>query len=332
MQESPTWRELLGRLIADTHERQRIANELGVNPITLVRWVNNESKPRPQNLRQLLKALPEHHTLLLELIGEEFEGFSTVAVENAGEDLRQEVPSVFYSRVLRTRATTATVLRFSSICNLVLQQAIAQLDPHRVGMAVIVARCMPPSQGNKIRSLRESIGRGTTPWKSELDQEAIFLGAESLAGYAISSGHIVVNQDLKEGLSLFPAYRGVWEESAAAAPITFEGNIAGCLLVSSTQPNYFVPSRLNLITSYADLIGLAFSVEEFYEPDRINLGIVPPQAEQKAYLSQFRQRLIETMKQAARNSQPINLIEAEQLVWQQIEEELLQLPGREASQ
>jgi GAF domain-containing protein len=183
---------------------------------------------------------------------------------------------------------------------------------------------MPPSRENRIRSLRESIGRGTLPWKSELDQEAIFLGAESLAGYAIISGRIVVNQNLKEGHSLFPAYRGVWEESAAVAPITFEGNIAGSLLVSSTQPNYFVPSRLNLVTSYADLIGLAFGSDEFYEPERIDLGLVPPQAEQRAHLSRFRQRLIDIMMQAARNSQPIPLIEAEQLVWQQIEEELLQ--------
>jgi transcriptional regulator with XRE-family HTH domain len=332
MQEPASWRELLGKIIADSHERQRIANELGVNPITLTRWVNNESKPRPQNLRQLLKTLPEHRALLVELIAEEFEGFSPAVVENEAEDLSQEIPSVFYSRVLRTRATTARVLRFPSICNLVLQQALVQLDPYRVGMAVIVVRCMPPSYENMIRSLRESIGRGTPPWKSELDQEAIFLGAESLAGYAISSGRIVVNQDLKEGLSLFPAYRGVWEESAAATPITFEGNIAGCLLVSSTQPNYFVPTRLNLVTSYADLIGLAFSPEEFYEPERINLGVVPPQDEQRSYLSQFRQRVIVSMMQAARESQPINLIEAEQLVWQQIEEELLQLPVGEAGQ
>ena len=331
MQEPPSWRELLGKIIADTHERQRIANELGVNPITLIRWVNNESRPRPQNLRQLLNALPEHRALLLELMAEEFEGFSP-STENAAEDPQQEIPSVFYSRVLRTRATTARVLRFTSICNLVLQQALVQLDPHRVGIAVIVARCMPPSHENMIRSLRESIGRGTPPWKSELEHEAIFLGAESLAGYTIISGRIVVNQDLKEGNSLFPAYRGAWEESAAAVPITFEGNIAGCLLVSSTQPNYFVPSRLNLVASYADLIGLAFGSEEFYEPERINLGLVPPQAEQREYLSRFRQRLLDIMMQATRNSQPINLIEAEQLVWQQIEEELLQSIGMKASQ
>src|SRR5437764_782575 len=157
MQEPPTWRELLGKIIADPHERQRIASELGVNPITLIRWVNKESKPRPQNLRQLLNALPEHQALLLELIAEEFEGFSPSTVENEAEDAQQEIPSVFYSRVLRTRAATAKVLRFSSICNLVLQQAPVQLDPHRLGMAILVARCIPPSRENRIRSLRESI-------------------------------------------------------------------------------------------------------------------------------------------------------------------------------
>lgn len=78
MQEPPTWRELLGKIVADPHERERIANELGVNPITLVRWVNNESKPRTQHLRQLLNALPEYRARLLELIIEEFEDFSPV--------------------------------------------------------------------------------------------------------------------------------------------------------------------------------------------------------------------------------------------------------------
>ncbi len=268
MQELASWRELLGEIIADSHERQRIAHMLGVNPITLTRWVNNESKPRPQNLRQLLDALPEYHSLLLELIATEFEGFSSSAIENAVEDPQQEIPCVFY--------------------------------------------------------LRESIGWGTPPWKSELDQEAILLGAESLTGYAIMSGRIVVNQNLKMGPSLFPAYRGEWEESAVAAPITFEGNIAGSLLVSSTQPNYFVPSRLNLVTSYADLIGLAFGSEEFYGPECIDLYLLPPPAEQRGHLSRLRQRLIDIMMQARRNSQPIYLMEAEQLVWQQIEEELLQ--------
>ena len=326
MQEQQTWRDLLGKIIQDTQERQRIADELGVNPITLNRWVSSDSKPRPYLLRRLLNVLPENRSVLPELIAEEFPEFALTEKEGLAEDFAQEIPSEFYNRILQVRATISRVIRFSSICNLILQQALVQLDPHCVGMAAIVARCMPPSRENKIRSLRESIGRGTPPWKSELEQEAILLGAESLAGYAIMTGRTVVNQNLKEGPSLFPAYSGVLEESTAAAPITFEGNIAGSLLLYSTQPNYFLPSRLNLIASYANLIALAFRSEEFYEPQRIDLGLAHSHLEQKPYLSGFRQRLADIMVQAARNSQPINIFEAEQLVWQQIEEELLQLP------
>src|SRR5437763_7618247 len=172
MQKPSTWRELLGRIIADPQVRQHLAYELGVSSITLARWVTKEFKPRPQNLRQLLHVLPEHRQLLLELIVQEFEDFPTTADKDAAENVEQEIPSVFYMRVMRTRATLSRILRFSSICNLVLQQALGQLDPQRLGLAIIVARCTPPSDKNKIRSLRESVGRGSSPWKTDLEEEA----------------------------------------------------------------------------------------------------------------------------------------------------------------
>ncbi|MFL5695726.1 MAG: GAF domain-containing protein, partial [Ktedonobacteraceae bacterium] len=118
---------------------------------------------------------------------------------------------------------------------------------------------------------------------------------------------------------------GVWEESAAAAPITLEGKIAGSLLVSSTQPDYFLPSRQTLVQDYADLIALAFSPEDFYDPECIELGVMPPQRVQQPYLTGFRQRLVDTMLQATRNQQPITITQAERLAWQDIEEKLLQV-------
>lgn len=329
MQEPPSWRDLLGNVIQDPQERRRIANELGVNPITLTRWVNKEVNPRPQSLHRLLKALPQHRKVLLELIVKEFGEFASEAEDSLAGDLQQKIPSEFYIRVLRTLATIPKVLRFSSLCDLILQQALEQLDPQRLGLAVIVVRCMLPSREGKIRSLRESVGRGTPPWEGKLDQQAILLGAESLAGHAVTLGHPVANQDLSESKSLSPGYHGLWEESAAAAPIMLEGNIAGCLLVSCTQPNYFLPSRQALIESYADLIALAFEPEEFNEAKSIELGLVPFQEVQQAYLSDFRQRLIETMMQAARNNHPLTLAQAEQVVWQQFEDELLGLPNDE---
>ena len=162
MQEQPTWRDVLGSVIQDPQERRRIATELGINPVTLTRWVNKDASPRPQSLQRLLKALPQHRKVLLELVVNEFEGFATEA-----EDLLHRIPSEFYNRVLRTLATIPKVLRFQSLCDLILQQALEQLDPQRIGLAIIVVRCMLPSQEGKIRSLRESVGRGTQPWEGK---------------------------------------------------------------------------------------------------------------------------------------------------------------------
>ncbi len=37
-----SWHELLGRIISDPQEKQRVVNELGINPITLNRWIKGE--------------------------------------------------------------------------------------------------------------------------------------------------------------------------------------------------------------------------------------------------------------------------------------------------
>ena len=326
MQEATTWRELLGSIIQDPQERRRLANELGINPVTLTRWVNNESSPRSQSIQRLLNALPQHRKALLDQLLDEFGGLISEAEGPLAEDLLYKIPGEFYIRVLRTLATIPQVLRYSSLCDLILQQALEQLDPNRIGIAVTVVRCMPPSANMKIRSLRESVGRGTPPWESNLDQHAILLGAESLAGHTVSIGRLVVNQDLLEEQNLSPGYHGQWEASAAAAPIMLEGKVAGCLLVSSSQTNYFQQSRQTLVESYADLIALAFEAIEFYDPRQIELGLVPFQDVQKLYLTGFRQRLSETMIQAAKKQQQLTIFEAEQIVWQQLEEELLKLP------
>jgi transcriptional regulator with XRE-family HTH domain len=323
LQEPSTWRELLSKVIQDPQERHRIATELGINSATLVRWAHNETNPRQQNLLQLLTAIShQYQTLFFELVEEEF---PAVLRDGSVTSEPLSIPSEFYTRVFHTHGTVPKALRFSSMCDLILQQALEQLDPNRVGIAIIVARCLSTPHRNNIRSLRESAGRGTPPWESNLEQYAILLGAESLAGYAVSFFHLIVNQNLREDQSRLPGYRGEGEESAAAWPIVLEGKIAGSLLVSSTQPNYFLPSRITLIESYAELITLAFEPEEFYEPQRIELGIVPPQHVQQPYLSMFRQRFLETMNQAARNQHPISPNQAEQMVWQQLEEDLLQV-------
>jgi len=325
-QEEITWRELLGSIIQDPQERRRLANELNINPVTLTRWVNNESSPRPHSIQRLLNALPQHRKALQDQLQSEFGSLVAESEDTLTEDLQFKIPSEFYTRVLRTRATIPQVLRFSSLCDLILQQALEQLDPNRAGIAITVVRCMPPTADKKIRSLRESLGRGTPPWESNLDQQAILLGAESLAGNVVSLGRLIANQNLSEKQSLSPGYHGQYEESAAAAPIMLEGKVSGCLLVSSTQTDYFHQPRQSLIESYADLVALAFEAGDFYDTAQIELGLVPFQDVQKLYLSGFRQRLSETMIKAAKNGHPLSIFEAEQIVWQKFEAELLGLP------
>ena len=321
MDTSQTWRELLGKIIQDPQERQRIVTELGVNPLTLTRWVSGQSNPRPQNLHQLLNALPQYREVLLELIKKEFTDFA--GGTDYDEGVTSTIPPEFYMRVLHTCTTIPKQLLFSSVCNLILQQALEHLDPQRLGMAIIVVRCMPPHNEYKIRSLRQAAGRGTPPWGRDLEQQSAMLGAESLAGHAVISGRLEVNQRLKDNLSLSPGYRGQWEESAVAAPIMHVGLIAGSLLVSSTQPDYFLPRRCTLIQSYADLLAIAFAPGDFYTFGQIQLGVLPPYGEQRAFFIEFQRRLAETMIRTARDKLPLNLVQAEKMVWQEIEEELL---------
>ncbi len=157
-----------------------------------------------------------------------------------------------------------------------------------------------------------------------MESGLILLGAESLAGYAVSSVHLVQNQNLRDRQSRDPGYPGRWEESAVAAPIMFAGGVAGCLLVSSTRPEYFVPTRCTLVESYAELVALAFDRQEFYKPEEIALGVLPSFEVQGPLLPGFRQRVIDIMGRALRNQQSITAYQAEQLAWQQLEEELLQ--------
>ena len=180
MPKSSSWRELLKNIVTDNAERERIANEIGVRPITLTRWVSGESNPRPHNLRQLLHALPkQHRDALAELLEEEHFDLSA----SSTNDRPDEIEYKLIRQVLEARATTPSNLLSWTICRKVFQHALRRLDPERIGMAITLVQCMPPSSDGKIHSLRESIGLGTPPWQGDLELQAIFLGAESLAGY-----------------------------------------------------------------------------------------------------------------------------------------------------
>ena len=325
MSELNSWRDLLKVIISDNRERLRIAEELGLSPITLNRWVNQDSDPRPQNLQRLLNAVPQYRDQMIELIREEdgFAEFSNAELDDASKD----IPAIFYNNIFAARASAHESMRYWSICNLILQQAIGQLDPDRSGLAITIMRCMPPrKEDNKIHSPRISIGLGTPPWQADLEQRTMFLGAESLAGYAVASCRPEMSQNVDEDYTQMPLSRVKNEKSSAAYPILFSGKIAGCIVISSTQVNYFLSqSRLNLIKSYADLFAVAFEPEEFYAPDMIELRVMPDQEIQKPFFANFRWRVANTMLEAARNKQTLSNIEAEKRVWEHLEDELAHL-------
>ena len=194
-------------------------------------------------------------------------------------------------------------------------------------MSITLVQCMPPSRahGNKICSLRERAGKGTFPWAADLEHLALFLGMESLGGYATESRHIVNVDDLRKA-KLLPAYQTEYEISAAAHPIMLGGRVAGCLSASSTQVAYFTQARQALLAAFSDLASLAFEKEEFYPADMIELRVMPKPEMQRPILSTFRQRVSKTLTNAAHQRLHMSNLEAEQKVWSELEDELLNLP------
>ena len=325
MQDSLTWRELLGQLIKDPQEKQTIAHELRVSPLTLTRWVSGESTPRFQNLRHLLMVIPEHRKTFLLSVNEEFGySFNEPLVADPTSD---EIPSSFYAQALSVRVNSPDTLRFNMLGDMILQQALSQLDPHQAGLEVTVVRCMPPAHKGKVRSLRGCIGYGTSPWNKELGLRTFFLGGESLAGYVVSTGRPMAIQSRCDG-DLFPVYWVESENSSMAYPIMRADHVAGCLLLSCTQPDFFLSSVLRtLIQSYAELLAIAFEPEDFYDLQSIELGRIPPFETQRSHFASFRERVLRIS-----SSMHITVQEAEQLAWQEIEDELLHLSEEEQKQ
>jgi transcriptional regulator with XRE-family HTH domain len=316
-----TWRELLELVIEDPQQRQQLADTLGVAPITLIRWTRQEATPRPNSLRKLVQALPGYHESLTASIEQEFPRLSEAWNREAQSLNALEIPFDFYVRLLHMHATAPENLLFSLICDQILEQALKLLDPRRLGLAIYMLRCLSPAHG-MVRSLQACAGRGTPPWEIQSQQWPMLLGAESLAGHALIMGHLETNQRLQESITTAPGYAHIGEESAVACPIQRVSRIAGCLLVVSTSENYFTPRRCDLIQHIAQLLSLAFDLEAFYPPSQIQLAVMPRYELQRPLLVQFRQRVNQLLVQST-NQQPLRLLQAEQMAWQQIEQELL---------
>jgi hypothetical protein len=316
----------LSDLILQPGERERIAYEIGMNLVTLDRWCSGETTLRQRNIGPLFQAVPaSQRELLADLLTQDGLLVPHLTINDPPPD---ELDAAFFRQVLEVRATTQERLLFWTVCRQVLQHALRRLDRESVGLAITVAMCMPPAAATRtIRSLREVMGLGTSPWPGDLEHQSMFLGAESLAGHVVLLCRPRTIDDLREPHSLLPAYQTKYEVSATAHPILYTNRVAGCLLVSSTQPRYFASlTRQALIADYAQLLSLAFTEQQFYPPEWIDLRIMPPFPTQQRLLVTLQQRITQMMQETSAPSHSLRRNEAEQLAWQQIEEELLQLP------
>jgi hypothetical protein len=313
-----TWQELLAQIILDPQEKQRIANEQGIDPLTLVRWVRGDHAPSVKKLARLIPSIP--HDLreqFSELLAAQYIDSSL-----GGKDgVPRQVPRDFWPLLLRTRRDTSNM--FWQVCFLTLQSALVQLDAARLGTEATVVRCMPPREG-LVRSLRETVGMGTRPWRGDLQPKRLFLGAESLAGYACTLVHEAVVQDIEKEKNLIPIHHVKYEKSAAAFPLVVEGAVAGCLLYTSTQVDFFLPERLALLAQYADALTLAFRSEDFYPPASIHLRVMPPDEVQEKGFATFAERRDALLEAAQREERPLTAVQAEQILLDELEEQFLQ--------
>jgi hypothetical protein len=318
-----TWQEFLGQLIEDIPTRERMAEAAHIRSITLQRWASGISKPREENMRTLLKILPtDSYALFSRLVAIDFPDL--LLEDPTSEQVYQELPSEFYARVLSALALTPLPMCRQTVQDLIFRQALEQLDPERRGLSLSLVCCVAPRHGEHIRSLREIGGVGTPPWPSDLAQRTMFLGAESLVGYVLNSAHYgVINS--REEPTFLPANWTEHEQSVVAFPISRYSRVAGSLLVSSARSHFFSPARISLVEHYAHLASLIFEPEEFYELGALDLKMMPSENIQAPYFRDFNQRVSRKLSEAAATRHQIALQEARQLVWRDLEEDLLQV-------
>jgi hypothetical protein len=326
-QNASNWRELLAHILRNPREKQQLLDELKVRSITLTRWINGETEPRQQNLQQLMKVLTRYCDYMPELLKDEKKTVNLSFLLESEEQVSPKIPSELYSLVLTSLAHTPAHLRFWTIANMILRHAMEQLDASDQGIAMWITRCMrnDDEKAKKIRSLYVTLGYCTRKL-DRLEQERMFLGAGSAEGEALTTGHPITYQNLRQAGFLTPKTPVIDHSSAAIYPIAYQGLIAGTFSVVSMSADYFLMSeRATLVRHYSELLPLAFATSDFVPQENILLGLMPGYDIQKSHFADFRQRVTTVMGEQLLQGKSIGTIEAENIVWRRLEEELLAL-------
>jgi hypothetical protein len=272
---------LLRKIMHHNHtEITRVAKELLVTENTIYRWMNNASDPRTTYLKRLIEVLPEYRTQLIPAI---HQTFGDVIGAPLPDD--REVSKQVYQQVLEAVMTSSQDpdTRFWHVSEIIFNQALHQLDPNQHGLAITYAKLMPPHPDG-IHSLREVKMRGHAPWGDSIDGK-IFLGSTTLVGSTAVLQRAQDWNDADNGRAMVDI--DSYERSAYAVPVLHGNLLAGVLVVSSNQSDFFKnPIACQLASEYALLMGVALSDHEFYSPDLLHLRPMPPLKWQRKELAQ----------------------------------------------
>lgn len=303
-------------------EIERVAQELGVADNTIYRWMSGRTEPRPAHLKKLPDALPEQRGNLLYAINKTFPGVLEIHSSGIGE-----VQKDIYRRVLELVATIVEDdARLWQISEAIFEYALLHLDPQYQGLAITYAKLMPPHTDG-IHSLREAAMRGNYPWPATLDCKA-YLGSTTLACTAAMLQQPQTWDHLKQEARL-QAVVDENERSACACPVMRAGRLAGVLIISSTQPNFFNdPIAHQTIVEYARLLALALRDADFQPPSLLNFRPMPDLKWQRAEIRRsYVNRIVTTARKYGISRQ-----EVEQRVIQDMELEFEDIAHHAAMQ
>src|SRR5215469_1356682 len=163
-----------------------------------------------------------------------------------------------YRRVLALRETMIEDgLRRWQITQAIFEDALLRLDPKHSGLSIVYARLMPPREDG-IHSLYELEMRGSYPWPFTLESKT-YLGSTTLAGTAAMVQRMQQWDDLGSNGRLQIMVDDL-ERSTCAQPVLLAERMAGVLVVSSTQPDFFMDQAVcRSVVAYARLLSLAFN-------------------------------------------------------------------------
>jgi hypothetical protein len=316
------FRQLLKELLQDAATKKLVEQRTDISPRTLVRWASGETEePERKRLVSLLHALPQYHEALFAAITKAIPDFEGSLIDPA-KSLVEELPLDFWIRLLETNAYTPANLHFMSVVQLIFLQLQSTIDPERLGIQLMLVQCSPPRSSDlPVRSLRKIFKMTTYQSLLANPGDTFFLGAESLSGYCVSWCQASIVQNVQEERHL-PVRRYLNQDSAAAYPIQRGGSVAGCLLISCKESDFFSPQMQYLLQVYAYLLGLAFETVQFYPPERIHLRPMPAEQIQYNAIAGFQDRVMRLIQQDPSRTR----VQAEREAWQQIEEDLLSFP------